>query len=280
MNQIYTAGYSGHSVTQLKQAAEALNARVIDIRLSPNSRDYQWGRAIIEKSLGWRYYYLRALGNENYASRGPIKIHDPKLGLDIVEQLLHTNSLILLCQCPDYNSCHRAVISQMLRTRHLVTQELAWPESEAAGTIKGLTLWEPWGTLIAVGAKRIETRSWSTGYRGSLAIHTAKTQKPIQDLILETNENGLRLMPPFGPALKGHKLHFGYIVALADLVDCKPTEELWEGLSEHERAFGNYAPGRFGWILEDVRPLEMPIAYRGAQGLFDVPTDVLKEGGL
>src|SRR3982751_1322426 len=40
--------------------------------------------------------------------------------------------------------------------------------------MKALTLTQPWATLVAIGAKRIETRSWSTTYRGEVAIHAAK----------------------------------------------------------------------------------------------------------
>ena len=40
--------------------------------------------------------------------------------------------------------------------------------------IKGLTLTQPWATLVASGAKKIETRSWNTKHRGWLAIHTAR----------------------------------------------------------------------------------------------------------
>ena len=40
--------------------------------------------------------------------------------------------------------------------------------------MKALTLTQPWATLVAIGAKTIETRGWSTSYRGPLAIHAAK----------------------------------------------------------------------------------------------------------
>ncbi len=40
--------------------------------------------------------------------------------------------------------------------------------------MKTLTLTQPWAQLIAIGAKRIETRSWGTKYRGPIAIHAAK----------------------------------------------------------------------------------------------------------
>lgn len=40
--------------------------------------------------------------------------------------------------------------------------------------MKLISLWEPWASLMAIGAKKIETRSWATSYRGWLAIHAAK----------------------------------------------------------------------------------------------------------
>jgi hypothetical protein len=36
--------------------------------------------------------------------------------------------------------------------------------------MKVLTFTQPWATLVAIGAKRIETRSWYTNYRGPLAF--------------------------------------------------------------------------------------------------------------
>lgn len=39
--------------------------------------------------------------------------------------------------------------------------------------MKALTLHQPWASLVACGVKTIETRSWSTSYRGPLAIHAA-----------------------------------------------------------------------------------------------------------
>lgn len=44
---------------------------------------------------------------------------------------------------------------------------------------KILTLSQPYASLVALGAKRIETRSWRTSYRGPLAIHAAKGLGPV-----------------------------------------------------------------------------------------------------
>jgi hypothetical protein len=37
--------------------------------------------------------------------------------------------------------------------------------------MKAISLNPPYGTLIAAGLKRVETRSWHTSYRGPPAIH-------------------------------------------------------------------------------------------------------------
>lgn len=42
--------------------------------------------------------------------------------------------------------------------------------------MKALTIRQPWASLIAHGVKTIETRSWSTEYRGPLAIHAGKAK--------------------------------------------------------------------------------------------------------
>ncbi len=40
--------------------------------------------------------------------------------------------------------------------------------------MKAITIWQPWASLLACGAKQYETRSWATSYRGPIAIHAAK----------------------------------------------------------------------------------------------------------
>ena len=40
--------------------------------------------------------------------------------------------------------------------------------------MRAISLWQPWASVVALGSKRIETRHWSTGHRGPLAIHAAK----------------------------------------------------------------------------------------------------------
>lgn len=52
--------------------------------------------------------------------------------------------------------------------------------------MKTISLWQPWASLVAIKAKRIETRSWYTSYRGPLAIHAAKVfPKWVHELCCE-----------------------------------------------------------------------------------------------
>ncbi len=127
--------------------------------------------------------------------------------------------------------------------------------------MKALTLTQPWASLVALGHKQIETRSWSTNYRGALYIHAAKGfPRWARDFAGEAQAGG-RL-----PA----ELPLGVLVATARLVDVRPTDDPALELSSLERRFGDYHPGRFAWLLEDIEPLAEPIPWRGALGLFNV----------
>jgi activating signal cointegrator 1 len=40
--------------------------------------------------------------------------------------------------------------------------------------MKVITVIQPWATLLALGVKKFETRSWATKHRGELAVHAGK----------------------------------------------------------------------------------------------------------
>ena len=41
--------------------------------------------------------------------------------------------------------------------------------------------------------------------------------------------------------------------------------------------FGDYAPGRWAWLLRDVKALKPPVPMKGQQGFFDLPQGWLTE---
>lgn len=266
MNKIYTVGYSGRTPEQLKQAAEKLDALVVDIRHARRSRIFEWNEDNLFRVLGAeRYCPLPEWGNVNYKT-GPIQLADAPRGLLKTLKFLETHNVILLCGCAEYSICHRRVCAELFHERGIPAQELSWPESSAvAGRVKALSLWQPWASLIAVGAKKIETRHWSTSHRGPLAIHAAKTRAGFESAVSIRSEY-LQLCGYCYDA----EMPTGVLLCVVDLVDCVSTENLVGKISEQERAFGNYQVGRFGWIMENVRVLPTPVAYRGRQGIFSV----------
>lgn len=130
--------------------------------------------------------------------------------------------------------------------------------------MKVLSLWQPWATLIAIGAKRIETRHWQTNYNGPLLIHAAKIKAPEGRAEFNAHFKELR---EAGYAAFDY-LPFGCLVARCDLRDCVPTKYL-TGISDLERSVGNYGAGRFGWMLDNVLRIEPCIPLIGRQGLFN-----------
>lgn len=130
-------------------------------------------------------------------------------------------------------------------------------------------MWQPWATLMAIGAKKIETRGWSTRYRGALAIHAAKR--------FDREQRELCRDEPFCSALErvGYEpddLPRGEIVGVVDLVDVLPTQgQLFWSPEDPEVAFGDYALGRYAWVTRNARRLPNPIPWRGAQGLWVLP---------
>lgn len=160
--------------------------------------------------------------------------------------------------------------------------------------MRTITLTQPWATLVAIGAKQIETRSWSTAYRGPLAIHAAKGLGPVggKSGYLEfctANEyvyaalHNAGLVPFEWDADALLALPFGKIVAVCELVECKPTGsihehfEAWhvEGrrklwfLTDQERAMGDYSRGRFAWLLDGISMLAKPVPAKGGLGLWE-----------
>lgn len=178
--------------------------------------------------------------------------------------------------------------------------------------MKLITLWQPWASLMAAGVKTIETRGWSTDYRGPLVIHAAKTwNEDCREAIWgEEFWRALRHIydwpdRPLGRLQTARwRLPFGNIVGVCNLIDCLPIEYCgdcdgcgWaEGgeairtacktcagggavprgvpLTKAERAFGNYEVGRYGFVISMPRRLRSPIPYKSRLGKL-LPVDAV-----
>lgn len=124
--------------------------------------------------------------------------------------------------------------------------------------MKALTLQQPYATLIALGAKRIETRRWHPLENpGIIAI--ASSKKP-----LTRAQEARCCQPPFVDVLgtkpgQRQPLPIGHIVALARCHRFERTEDVSAADLAREGDFGDYRTGRWAWHFDSVVALDVPV---------------------
>ena len=101
---------------------------------------------------------------------------------------------------------------------------------------KAISLKQPWANWVASGKKTLETRRWSTPYRGDLVICSSKR-------------------PNIDPA--------GYALCIVELYDIKPMTKK----DEREACVKMY-PKAMCWYLRNLRPINPPIPVKGSLGIF------------
>ncbi len=104
--------------------------------------------------------------------------------------------------------------------------------------MKAISLKQPFANLIASGKKTIETRKWTTRYRGDLLI--CSSQKPN-----------------ISPA--------GFALCVVELYDIRPMVE-----GDHEAACCPLYPGAYSWLIRNLRPLKKIFPVKGQLGIFEV----------
>jgi hypothetical protein len=134
--------------------------------------------------------------------------------------------------------------------------------------IRAYSLMEPWASAVAWGLKGIETRDHDLSHRGPLAIHASKTKDRESRAFFDEVRPYFRMAGYLGSY---EDLPFGRVVCLTNMTDSRPTEVL-ENLVNHvgeiELLFGNFTPGRRGYLLQDVRRLITPVPAKGWPGLW------------
>lgn len=142
---------------------------------------------------------------------------------------------------------------------------------EKGERMKAITIKQPWATLIALGLKEFETRSWATKHRGSIAIHAGKS---IDKEAYEDFSNDLKAV-----GIENIKqLPIGSVIATASLVEChkvikeypkQNTAEVAEFyIDGKEYNYGFYEPGRYAWQLSNVKAIE-PVPAKGQLSLWN-----------
>ncbi len=154
--------------------------------------------------------------------------------------------------------------------------------------IRGLTVLQPYATAIATADPRelgpdvgkvIENRGWEP-WRSvvgtHIAIHAGKAPFEQSDALTiarslygqDASQSILRTWFARLTAGYGHILCVAKVAGVVRVPSdpkLRPSQRRW------------LIRGQFGWLLEDVRALSVPILFRGAQGLWQVPPDTEKQ---
>jgi len=107
--------------------------------------------------------------------------------------------------------------------------------------IRALSLQQPYANLVAQGQKTLETRKWSTNYRGDILICASTTG----------------VGEPTGVAL-----------CLVELVDIRPMTA-----ADESAACVKLYPRAKAWELHNLRVLREPFPVKGQLGLFRLEVD-------
>ena len=149
--------------------------------------------------------------------------------------------------------------------------------------IKGLSLWQPWASLMAVGAKKIETRSWSTPYRGYVAIHAAKKwnadlrETAMGVMFQAALQSECSVKAVHDESVKRYSpstLPRGCFVAVGRLQHCFSTTDHSKLIPTcDERWFGDYSEDRFMWVFDEIWKLSSPVYAIGQRNLWHIEED-------
>jgi hypothetical protein len=134
-------------------------------------------------------------------------------------------------------------------------------EDQDGENLKAISLWAPWGSLMADARKKIETRSWRPPawlIGQPVAIH--QTMRVDKDACEDFGYDALTIPR-------------GCIVAIGEFYKWEKFDELYKQRmtkrGDEEWRYGDFEMGRFGWFFTLKKKLNPPIAAKGHQQIWD-----------
>ena len=116
--------------------------------------------------------------------------------------------------------------------------------------MKTLSIKQPWASLIVLGIKDVENRSWSTNFRGKIYIHASKV--PVRGLWNNLNREQVH------EAIKSNKidnytvLPYGAIIGTVEIVDIvRNYDSIWAEKNQYNWVLKN--PVLFDKPIENVK---------------------------
>ena len=125
--------------------------------------------------------------------------------------------------------------------------------------MRALTLWRPWDQAILRAGKDIENspwRLWESQIGQPIALHAGKRYDTEGAEWMRSNN---LYDPP-----RDEECPLGIVGIVVFSAATGFSDSRW-------------FQGPFGWVIADVKTLEVPISIKGKQGLWVVPEDALLE---
>ena len=130
--------------------------------------------------------------------------------------------------------------------------------------VKTITIKQSFATLIALGLKQYEFRTWKTSYRGDLLIHAGKgVDKKAMARFKDLN----------------YSYPTGCILAKVTLTDCIPINEKTRNMLQEKNSFIYHSVIKdrewqgYGWHLENVQKIK-PIDANGKLSFWEYEGEI------
>jgi len=130
--------------------------------------------------------------------------------------------------------------------------------------MKALTLHQPWASLIMLKHKTLETRHWTTRYRGKLAIHAGKKW----DRTLKAHTRALIESYPILEDFPS-RVPLGCILGVVELKGIYHAEAIRDKVPFMDTILGDLSDGRTAWDVKVLEVYNPPIPAKGQQGLWE-----------
>jgi len=149
--------------------------------------------------------------------------------------------------------------------------------------MKAISLWQPWATLVALKLKTIETRThdrfkslWGEriAFQAAMKFDIDNYWRIFEMLIskhmTETQALGV---------INSSRMFAGKILCTATVLNARWVHKSDGDMQEDwkKQALCEVA-GKYCLFLGDIKILKKPIPYKGRQGIFNVPDEVINVG--
>lgn len=157
--------------------------------------------------------------------------------------------------------------------------------------MKALTIWQPWASLIMIGAKPYEFRGYAAPrfvrskriviHAGARPVRPAEIDDLLRRLDLESRGCGapeertcLDVDLARALLLKVRAAHKCRLLPLSMALGTAMLGEPVQSCDLFKMVVADSDRGNFNWAwpLSDIRHFEPPLPMRGAQGFFDAPS--------